>query len=648
MPMQVFSSYAQVLEELRRLAREQESLGDLDAWAALENDAEALSRWLSNGQRGPCPVDLGKHRLKVQLAPEPKVEGQPETSSEQLAAPVSQMPVSPGPHAEAALPIETQPSVSAQKKKEGSGELSGAEMIEVQPPPLLEIETPEQADLRRQLAQARDYFGKGEWRQAMALGRLVAERAGADAALKEAAADLSDRAQRELNAQLEKILALGHAARAESRTDEARHHYQVVLELDPDNADARRALLELDNLLSEQLSREELIRLRRGLKERKDVRRLGDTVYWAEALEAEGRLTDELTGLLREARKAYDDIRKAMGEETTMMRFADLEGRKAARDKVAERVATGEREIFDITVNQFRPATEVLREANVLYEQRSEDTAQYEVDRVNRVLPALPLAAKQHLLEALKKPFFEHHRRILEGKLQDIERLIAGKNEAEALLAQAEAADDPVKTLRLTLQAQAVFPHLEGLNERITWARKTALETLAVRIEKHHEQAEVYLKAEEYSKARAELENAGRVAAQWPEAEAPALLQNLRSAAQELSKRIGERENLRREFDKLAAAVRERVIDPNLRQSGLELFRELRADPRFADFADLKVLKSEMDQYTDIGEQLEEAQEARARGDWERVRELCKKIRQFRQSRTVRQAGQQPLRRSSH
>jgi hypothetical protein len=85
---------------------------------------------------------------------------------------------------------------------------------------------------------------------------------------------------------------------------------------------------------------------------------------------------------------------------------------------------------------------------------------------------------------------------------------------------------------------------------------------------------------------------------------------------------------LRREFDKLAAAVRERVIDPDLRQAGLDLFRELRAEPHFADFPDLKVLKSEMDLYTGIGEQLEEAQEARARQDWERVRELCQKIKE--------------------
>ena len=53
--------------------------------------------------------------------------------------------------------------------------------------------------------------------------------------------------------------------------------------------------------ISKRLSEEKLRKLRSGLAQRRNLNSLGEAVYWAEALEAEDRLPDELSDLLRGA-----------------------------------------------------------------------------------------------------------------------------------------------------------------------------------------------------------------------------------------------------------------------------------------------------------------------------------------------------------
>ncbi|MBL0344132.1 hypothetical protein [Candidatus Villigracilis affinis] len=186
----------------------------------------------------------------------------------------------------------------------------------------------------------------------------------------------------------------------------------MVLGLDPENERAKSAIRQIESDASAgKLSAQKISELKSGLRDVKNIKRLGVAVYEAEALYAEGKLTEELFALLEEGRAKYDQIRTAMGDETTMMRFGDLSARKAARDRIASRLGQDEKFIFDVTTNEDKPAFDLLREADKLLEQQSADTAQYELDVINGLLPAHPAGARMRLESALNKPFHDHHKR---------------------------------------------------------------------------------------------------------------------------------------------------------------------------------------------------------------------------------------------
>ncbi|MBM4424663.1 MAG: hypothetical protein FJ030_14970 [Chloroflexi bacterium] len=584
-------------------------MSDFNAQDRWLKTAESLQAWRDAGQKGPCPVtDWGGLTPPAELS---QAESLP-TVIELPAATTAAAPEEETSASRGALPQQESEAEERSPSQQASTE---------------ESESPEQRTLRAELETARQHLQKNELRQAVALSSAVASRAS-DPKLKEAAADAHDRARRKLNEQLDRALADGDAAREKGQTDDARRHYKNATELDPDNSHARRALLELNGAFTARLSENERKRLKAGLEERKDIKRLGEAVYFGEALKAEEKLSGELLKLLERAREAFDNLRKAHGEETTMMRFGDLAARKAARNNIEARVARREQYIFDPTTNEDRPAHQMLQIADKLLEERSEDTAQHEIDRIAKLLPAHPRGAKQRLEAALQQPFHEQHRRLLVDKEVEITKLLAAQEGAETKLAEADASVDEVEVFGLIRQAHGAFPHLPGLAERAAQARLTAQETLAAQMRECHTNAESKLGAEDYKGARKEITRADALLARWPEEQKPASLLELEKVGEDLLGRAQTRETNHQEFNKFAGEIRARVVDPNAKASALQLFDQIRADQRFASFTELRVLISEMDQYRDVGENLAEARTAQAKGDWERAGELATKIRQ--------------------
>lgn len=459
-------------------------------------------------------------------------------------------------------------------------------------------------------------------RQAAALSKSLQEQPEATAQVRE----LYARAQNELNRRLEEALEAGNRAREREDLDVARAHYETALALDPDNRQARNALFDVDETAAVELGEREIAGLRRGLKERRDLRILGDAVYKAEFLDAENKLTPELVGLLAEARQAYDQTRLLQGDETTMMRFGDLAARQAARDRIEDRVSLNEPFIFDVTINKMRPSFEVLEEANKLYRERSQDTAQHEINRINQALPAYPRGALKRLGEALKQPFQEEHIQRLKEKEAEIDVLIKAEKEAELLLSQAESNEDPVTKLRLALQAFHVFPHLAGLEERLRQLRQWAEEDLARRMRVFINHARNLAERQDFEKAHHQIAEAEAVVATWPEGEKPGELKALLQEGEKVRQETNNAAQLHHEFERQKTEIRRQVADPALREAGMTLLEQLGQDDRFKDLNVYKILRNEMDQYRDIGGKLSEARLARARSDWERVYNLSEDI----------------------
>lgn len=610
------TTYQQALEELQRRSQQAYEQGDLERWEAVGHDADEMNAWIIQDQPGPCPVDLGGYDIEVQIAGTPPPDDGAILDEAKMET-------------EESAENETQLAGMEGAFQRAFGDIAIADTSDEegrQTP----LESPEQAGLRRGLDVARRYFKKGQLREALALSAEIATRAQAPD-VKEAAADLRDRARGELNIRLNKALADGDAAREAGDDERARQQYQLAGEHDPDNAHARRALLELNGAdFGSQLSHAEEQRLRIGLKEKKDIKKLGEAVYLAEAWDAEDKLGDELAALLKEARQYYDDLRTQMGQEsTTLARYGTLETIKQAWDKANERLAQGFPFVYDAVLDIEIPIMDHKRSLDELLGEFSEETIQYELGIISRSLPAHPQVALQRLDTALQKPFHPHHLQILEEKQQEVEALAGSQKQAEALLDDAKASDDPVTILSLVQQAYDVFQHVPGLATRRAQARQTALGTLVTQIETHHRQADTWLRmdaADSYEQARAEIAKAGEIAARWPEEEKPPRLVDLLKEGEKWAEKIAARQALRAEFENRVKKIHEQIADPARRERGKQQFEKLRNDPRFADFPEFEELTFEMASGGELSEQLAAAQAARMRGEWPLVYRLAAKM----------------------
>jgi len=571
--------YNQILRQIEKLVEERNEESDYAAAAEYRTQASRLTDWLKNGRQGECPVDV-KEFIPDFSGSEPVIEG-------------GKQPVVAAKTDETAEPIES----PSQIKENGPVFLS-----------------PEDRDLQKALKEIREHLNAGRLRQAVALAETTENRITGE--MQETVSALLAEARQRRDEAVTASSQRGDQALKDGDPEQARRYYQDVLDLDPENEHVRAALHSLAGQVAETLSPQKILELRRGLRDWKNIKRLGEAVYEAEALDAEGKLDEEIQSLLGLARENYDQIRKEMAEETTAIRFADLEALKKAISRVADRVAKGEKFIFDITKNEDRPVYDMLEEANKTLEQKSADTAQFELDVVNRLLPAHPGGARVRLEKALSKPFAEKHLGKLEEKLEEINQLLERQKGAEAFLAQAAEQGDAVRAFGIVLKAQGTFPHLPGLEVEVEQARGRALSYVTRKMEDAFAQARGRLGTGESAGARKAIEDALSLVDGWPQAERPEALQALAAEGKTLL-----------DFDTLASQIRVEAEDPNKVKQALEKLADLRANERFAVLPEMRTFVSEMDQYRDTGDQLREAREASTQGDWKRVYDLTGRIK---------------------
>lgn len=625
-----------ILQKLKTLAQEKNDMGDIDAWGEIQEDISIYETWLKHKKQGPCPLDLTKYGLESQ--PQPASTPSAEVVKTLISAlkqapaedlqPVREEKVSaPPPSTRKNKPAEEQKSAPPTLTPQDTEPVSSGDAPIVSDSDLsraaAEQAGAQETSLRRSLSEARQKLDARDWRAALGLAESLTQQS-LSPALKAEIREVQEQARGGLAAALQEAITFGDRARAAGEMEEARRHYQAALALQED-AHARRALQEIDGLFQAQLSQARLNALRAGLKERKDLRRLGEAVYEAEALDGEGKLPSDLAELAAEARRDYDSLRKAHGEETTQMRFGDLQARYDAVAKLRERVATGEKLIYDSTTNTEKDAYALLREANALLDQASEDAAQYELNLAEKNKEARPRIAYERLNKALKQPFAEQYLRKLQEKLGEVEDFIHAQEKAEGLQTQAATETDDLQRFTLLLQAAQTFHSLPGLDEQLTQARALALASLLALQADALRGAEQALKMQNYTRAREQALEAQNLLNRWPEALRPEAFAPHTQQAATLLQRTDALEAAWNEYGKLAGAIRQQVTDPNRRAAALDLFRTVSEDPRF-DFPDRRILTSEIDQYKGVGEQLADAQAAKSAGDWSRVFDIADKV----------------------
>ncbi len=604
--------YDKILNKIEAAAQEREGELDYSGADSYRQKANALLAWVNGGMKGKIPIDLGEFGVDAILgeksgieipAPLPTAEAEEKKPSSVLRPPDSRPPIT---NLE-----EVKPAI-AQKEFREEVEESKLENENIS-------FTPEERQIQKSLKEIREYINAGRMRQAVALASVIAERASGSA--KEAAEQIWEEARQKRDHAVSLAIQKGDEFFQKGDNEQARRHYEAVLEFNPDNAHAKAMIRKIEGgVESGKIPPQKATELRGGLNDLKNIKRLGLAVYEAEALDAEGRLPRDLQTLLHKARENYDNIRVAQGDETTMMRFGDLAARKEARDRIANRLAQGEVYIYDVTINEDRPSFDMLQEADKLLESQSADTAQYEMDVINGLLPAHPAGAYVRLEAALAKPFHDHHRRLLEKKKEEINSLLEKQKSAETLLAQAdeEEKNDPVKAYATALVAHGVFPYLHGIDVKIAQARSKAEAFVSRKMEDIFTQARVLLGGKDSEKVRLLIENAMHLLDGWPSgSEIPETLQSFDALG-----------GILLEFEAQSAVIRKQVEDPNLVGAALKKLEEIRKDERFASLPELRAFISDMDQYRDTEDQLREARAARMAGDWRRVFDLTRNLRE--------------------
>lgn len=568
--------YEKISQKIDALVKDKDDDMDYSGAVIYRNKANLLQAWLKSGKQGDCPIDLGEFGVDFILPPKLAVnEDEPSKKTNNKSK-----------------------TDSTDKKEENIISLS-----------------PEERTLQEQLKEVREHIKLGRLRQAVALASAVENHAKGDSKL--IAAELLEEARQKRDVAVETELKKSDSVLKKGNKEQAKQNYEVVLELDPDNDRAKSAIRQIEEEVSAgKLSTQKISELRSGLRDTKNIKRMGTAIYEAEALFAEEKLTKELSSLLDEARSKYDEIRTRQGDDTTMMRMGDLLQRETAKNNIAERLAKGEKYIYDATLNEERDAAILARESDKLWEMASADTAQYELTVINNLLPAYPAGAKTRLSKALSEPFHNNDKRLLKEKLDEIGKYLDQQKLAEDLLVQATQEDNEIKSFGLVLKAQGTFSYLPSMEVEIAQVRAKAISATVRKMEDAFAQARGMLGKEDSVKARGTINDALKLIDSWPQSEVPEQLQAL---AQEGKRLLV--------FDTQAASIRLEAVDQHSVGSALKRLEEMRQDLRFADLPELRAFISEMDQYRDSGDQLREAREARNQGNWQRVYELTSKIK---------------------
>lgn len=618
-------TYAEAVEELRRCAQQAEEEGDWDRANLMRHHAAKIEEWLSVGRTSPCPVDLAGEGILVEEAEQAEASLEGEAFIE---------PAPPPEIGEIAAPAEP-PSEAAVGPAEPTREVPEEVREEVPAPAEEEIGHPSEGvalrsrSARRLLDEVYQRRAAGDLNAALSLCRTLLASLPREAPEYCPIFSLYNDIQRERDRELEEALEAGKRAYQEGNLEESRTHYSKALQLDPDNDIAHRALLEIDGKFDDQRSEANRRELIRGLKEQRDIKRLGDSVYYAEALVAEGKADAEILALLPEARKRYDEMRIAMGQTTTLMRTGSLEERLRAVEDIRQRIIKGEPYIHDATLNRVVSLDETLREAEESVFLASEDLTQYKIELAQESLPEHPEVAKQHIEPLLSEPLHDEHRRRLERMLaQEIEPLLDAKRRANDLVERAmQQTSDPLEAFKLLLEAQRVFPHVEGRQEQVERARATAQRALKAKIESLYSESKNLLEQADkqekelaeasYRGAHERLAEADGLYAVWPEAELPAELIALQEEGRALKEEVKHSERQRNDFERQVNKIRKWAVNPSRRQAALDLFERLR-DPIYARFDSLRTdLEVELLNLRGIEEQIRQLDNAVSEEKWD-------------------------------
>lgn len=562
--------YQKILQKIDTLVKNKDEDMDYSGAATYRNKANLLRKWLKDGEQGDAPIDLGEFGVDFISSAAKKAQDK--------------------------KPAEkTKESLTAKED----------DMISL---------SPEERAVQEQLKEVREHIKTGRLRQAVALAGIVESQSAGDANL--VAAELLEEALQKRDAAVDVALKKADAALKKVDKEQAKAHYETALEFNPDHDRAKSALRKIESESSGgNLSAQEINNLKSGLRNTKDIKRMGEAVYEAESLRDEGKLTKELLTLLEEGRTKYDQTRALHGDETTMMRMGDLSQREKAKNKIDERIAQGEKYFYDATQGKEISAVIMAVEALKSWETASADTAQYEITVIDNLLPARPDVANARLEKALLQPFAPNDKKLLSQKLDDINKYINLQKQAEDLLRKAAQEDNKIEAFSMVLKAQGVFPYLPILEGEIAQAQTKAIATTARKIEDAFLQARAMVGKADSIEARRMINDALELMNAWPHPEMPERLQSLDLEGKRLL-----------EFDSRAFAIRKEAEDPRSVANAMKQLEELRKEARFADLPELRAFISEMDQYRDSGDQLREAREAQSRGEWQRVYELTTKI----------------------
>lgn len=603
--------YLEVADQLEKKARKvNDELGDIAEKDRLMGLARQMREWIDKGMREPCPVDYKSEGIQFAL---PAREEMPSRST----TPVSTVPASS---------VELAQEMAAGPALENEPLPENGEPEEEEEPDNLDLRT-----IKGQFKEAKDNFEKNQWKEALSLGEIVQEKAKPYPTFEKVVSTFMEQVRRALQEEVDRLIAEGDQAKENGDTEKAEQCYNRAKEFAPENSEIIARLNALIGRREEEVNARKIVTMRYGLRSN-DLQLLEDAIRDCETLDSNGLLPDELKDLLVEGRKRFDDMRQSDGKVTTMMHFGSLDARfKALQEIRGKVVKSNVKVIYDAALSKNRPAQEVLKEAEKLYFNASEDVAQYELDLIRKLklLPAKADTAKDHLTKALKNPLHEEHKRALQEKLDEVNEIIRTQLEANALIKQAEAEKNLTDAFIKMREAQKLVPYREGIEEKVRRARQKALDDLAGKMRVFLDTArkhKAYDHYEDYDNARIQVNEALDIPKEWPEETKPQELLALSDEGNFLLQEITNRDTLHRDLDARLQAIRNQVANPHSRQAGLQAFAVLRSIQDFATFGELKNLERELDQYKNVFELLVEARQAREKGDWPRVNDLAQKI----------------------
>lgn len=375
-----------------------------------------------------------------------------------------------------------------------------------------------------------------------------------------------------------------------------------------------------------------------------NVEILGNVVRDAEQIRARGQADENLLVLLEDARTRWDEMRKSHGQITTKGRLGNVEDRA---ESVADLNSLIDDEnqltVWDETLGAYRKTSDVLTEVQLLWEKKSNETADTELEEAQQDIPHRLDLAKERLEKAYSLPFYSRkerqklpHERTPSGlafhksarnkiytRLGEVKVMITQRDEAEKLRERARSATSPEQALNFLLDARGQWQHLEGLDQRITEYREDIAKLLVVKMQNKINEAEKALDIEDFDKASKALDNAREIKAAFPGEPLPALVDTL-AKVEATEQVVRKRQTTAKKFAEQAKEIRGLLKDNNKYQLGIDLFETLKSE--FADYPPLAKLGVEVSARKGPAEQWQEIQKLVTAEKWDDVASACSNL----------------------